>query len=133
MLGFLEVPVIELSHLTTEQKRAYIIADNKLALNAGWDLCLLSEELEAIASDGFDLDLIGFSQEELDDLLSDNDENEPAGDEEDIPDLPESPVSVRGDIWMLGKDRHRLMCGDAIMIDDVEKLMAVHPSISRQT
>ena len=126
-LGFKEVPVIELSHLTTEQKRAYIIADNKLALNAGWDLSLLSEELEAIASDGFDLDLIGFSQEELDGLLSDNDETEPAGDEEDVPDLPESPVSVRGDIWMLGKDRHRLMCGDAVMIDDVEKLMGGAP------
>lgn len=125
MLGFSKGPVIELSHITTEQKRAYIIADNKLALNAGWDLELLSEELEAIASDGFDLDLIGFSQNELDELLADRDENEAAEDENEIPDLPETPVSLRGDIWLLegAALTHRLMYGDATMIDDVEKLI----------
>ena len=118
-LGLAEVPVIELDHLSPNQKRAYIIADNKLALAAGWDEELLHLELGDLASNGYDLTLTGFSDEELEALLSiqdDESEGEPdsnpadtAG--EDIPDTPVNPVSRPGDIWNLGP--HRLICGDA--------------------
>lgn len=119
-LGMTEVPVIELSGLTAAEKRAYILADNKLALNAGWDEGLLSEELRALGDLGLNLDDIGFSADELTSLLADK----TAGltDPDDVPDLPADPVSRKGDLWILGN--HRLLCGDSTDAADVERLLA---------
>ena len=117
-----QVPVIVLDHLTDEQRRAYILADNKLALNAGWDNQLLTEELLQLQAEGYDLELTGFSDEELDDLL-DVEELPPGdADDEDVPEVQAEAVSQPGDVWVLGK--HRVMCGDSTSIADVEKLMA---------
>jgi DNA modification methylase len=113
-----EVPCIVLAHLTEAQKKAYIIADNKLALNAGWDEELLKLELESLKELDFDIDVIGFSGEELDELFKDNTPQEVVEDE--APEPPENPISKRGDIWLLG--RHRLMCGDSTS-EDVDVLM----------
>lgn len=120
-LNLVSVPCIELSHLTEAQKKAYIIADNKLALNAGWDDEMLAVELTDLKDMGFDLDLTGFNTDEIDALLA------PVGtegltDEDAVPEVPEAPVTVLGDVWLLGK--HRVMCGDSTNIDAVETLMA---------
>ena len=119
-LGLDEVPCIVLDGLTESQKKAYVIADNKLAMNSSWDDAMLKIELQGLDDLDFDLDLIGFSAEELDILL----EREPADgltDEDEAPEPPANPVSVLGDIWTLGN--HRLMCGDSTSIDAVDKLM----------
>ena len=120
-LAIADVPSIRLTHLTEAQKKAYVIADNKLALNAGWDDEMLAVELTDLKDMGFDLDLTGFSTNEIEALLA------PAGtegltDEDAVPEVPEAPVTVLGDVWLLGK--HRVMCGDSTSIDAVEKLMA---------
>tara|TARA_B100000768_G_scaffold93345_1_gene87302 strand:+ start:59 stop:1279 length:1221 start_codon:yes stop_codon:yes gene_type:complete len=115
------VPCIILDHLTDTQRRAYVIADNKLALNAGWDEELLKIELSALENLGFDLPTIGFNAEELDDLVLDSDIDSFLTDEDDVPDLPDDPISKLGDIWVLGK--HRLMCGDSTNQSDVDDLM----------
>lgn len=121
-LGLATVPVIVLDHLTDAQRRAYILADNKLALNAGWDNDLLAQELEQLHAEGFDLELTGFSDDELAELIADNDnEVAPEGDEDATPEVPAQPVAVLGDVWVLGK--HRLMCGDSTSIDAVDRLM----------
>jgi DNA modification methylase len=119
-LGMADVPVIEAGHLSDTQRRAYIIADNKLAMNAGWDDEMLRVELDALGVDGFDLELTGFSLDEIADLQI---EEVPEGltDEDAVPDAPEDPVTVEGDVWVLGN--HRLHCGDSTSIDAVEKLM----------
>lgn len=119
-LGLTEVPVVVLDHLTDAQRRAYILADNKLALNAGWDENLLADELRALDAEGFDLGLTGFSDDELADLLPEVEVLEPQSDEDDVPDALPEPKVVRGEVYILGK--HRLMCGDAKSIDDVRKL-----------
>jgi len=116
------VPVIVLDHLSDAQRRAYILADNKLALNAGWDDALLAEELAALQDDGFDLALTGFSDEELSDLMPEVEEVEPAGEEDAVPEVPEDPVTKPGDVWVMGK--HRLMCGDSTSGDAVAALMS---------
>ena len=121
-LGITEVPCIELSHLSKAQKQAYIIADNKLALNAGWDEEMLRVEMEELKESDFDIDLLGFNEDELNELLEDNTTNEGLTDEDAVPEAPIEPKSKLGDVWILGK--HRLMCGDSTKIDDVEKLMA---------
>jgi len=115
------VPCIRLSHLTETQKRAYVIADNKLALNAGWDEDMLRIELEELGEIGFDLDLTGFDADELEALMP---VEVPEGltDEDAVPEVPAEPVSKLGDVWVLGK--HRVMCGDSTSIDAVERLMA---------
>lgn len=120
-LGLSEVPCIRLDHLTEAQKKAYIIADNKLALNAGWDNELLGLELGELKEEGFDISLTGFTEEELAGLIV---EEIPEGltDEDQVPEVPEEPVTVKGDIWILGK--HRLMCGDSTMVDQVDDLMS---------
>ena len=120
-LGQKDVPVIELAHLSDAQRRAYILADNKLALNAGWDDSLLAIELQDLASLDFDVSITGFSEDEIDRL---NPEEASSGmtDEDAIPGLTATPVTVLGDVWLLGK--HRLMCGDSTSADDVETLMA---------
>ena len=121
-LGLEEVPVIVLDHLTEAQKRAYIIADNQLALNAGWDEEILRTELAALQEESFDVSLIGFEDEELARLLAAQDAIEGLTDEDAVPELPETPVSITGDLWVLGE--HRLLVGDATRQADVEKLMA---------
>ncbi|MBM3749122.1 MAG: site-specific DNA-methyltransferase [Acidobacteria bacterium] len=122
-LGMTEVPVIILDHLTPTQRRALVIADNRLALSAGWDEEMLRVELAALREDDFELDLIGFTAEELEELLADP-ETEAAGhtDEDAVPDAPEAAVTVPGDMWLLGS--HRLLCGDATQMADVEKVLA---------
>ena len=109
-LGLDKVPVIILRHLTEAQRRALVIADNKIAENAGWNEDLLKLELSELNDIGFDLDVIGFSDEELDELLGiDNDAGET--DEDDIPEVEDEPVSKQGELWQLGN--HRLLCGDS--------------------
>lgn len=119
-LGMDTVPVIELAHLTETQKRAYVIADNKLALNADWDDQLLTIELNDLLADGFALELLGFDKDELAKLLE-PEQIEGLTDEDAVPDVPDEPVTKLGDVWILGN--HRLMCGDSTNIDAVEKLM----------
>lgn len=103
-----QVPTIALRGLTTAQKRAYILADNKLALNAGWDLEMLKVELDDLLGEGFDLDLTGFSGAEMDMLWPGSGEG--LTDPDEVPAAPVIPVTVLGDVWVLG--RHRLVCGD---------------------
>ena len=110
-LGLTEVPVIVLDHLTATQKRAYILVDNRLALNAGWDDELLAAEMATLREDEFDLDLLGFDEEELRRLVDEIDRkanDEP--DEEETSEPPVEPVTRAGDLWLIGK--HRLICGD---------------------
>jgi DNA modification methylase len=118
-LGMEEVPVIVLDHLSKAQQRALVIADNQLALNAGWDMDMLKAEIEDLSLEDFNLDLLGFDEKFLDGLL----EPEPTAgltDEDDVPEVPETPKTVLGDVWVLG--RHRVVCGDATSIDDWNKL-----------
>ena len=111
-LGLDAVPVIRLAHLTPEQVRAYRIADNKLALDAGWDEELLAAEFHELNGAGYDLGLTGFSAEELDELLAPiGDGSDLVGDPEKVPEPPAHPVSRPGDLWLLGA--HRLLCGDS--------------------
>jgi len=140
------VPVVVLDHLTPTQRRAYILADNQLALQAGWDQELLAVELADLSAAGFDLALTGFSDEELADLLGDIEETERADEaapiaepeDEDIPDAPATPVSQPGDIWQLGA--HRLICGDstdpsmvaALMVGDRASLCFTSPPYGQQ-
>jgi len=120
-LGMSEVPCIRLDHLTDAQKRAYVIADNRLALNSGWDTEMLKVEFADLQELGFDLELTGFDLDEIKELLA------PVGtegltDPDDAPPLPEHPRTVPGDIWLMGK--HRVMCGDSTSVDAVATLMA---------
>jgi DNA modification methylase len=117
--GLEEVPCIVLDHLTKAQQKALIIADNQLALNAGWDMDLLSVEMKDLDAEGFDLSLMGFNDDMLANMLKE--ETEGLTDEDAVPEVPDDPVTVLGDVWVLGK--HRLMCGDSTSIDAVEKLM----------
>ncbi len=122
-LGLDKVPVITLDHLSEAQRRALVIADNKIAENAGWDEDLLRAELQALQEMDFDLDLVGFSDAELDDLLGDL-EAEALGEvegEDDVPETPEDPVSRPGDLWILGN--HRLLCGDSTVVTDVDRVL----------
>ena len=122
-LGLKKVPVITLDHLTEAQRRALVIADNKIAENAGWDEELLRAELAALQEMEFDLDLVGFSDEELDDLLGDLEAEAPGEveGEDEVPETPEDPVSRPGDLWVLGN--HRLLCGDSTVATDVERVL----------
>ena len=135
-LGLEAVPVVILGHLTPAQRRAYVIADNKLALNAGWNEELLAAELHALNGEGFDLALTGFSDAELDALMAPLDSEARSDDADDAadetPDSPREAVSRRGDLWMMG--RHRLHCGsstDAVAVSRVmggERAMLVFTS-----
>ena len=118
-LNLSEVPCLRLSHLTETQRKAYILADNKLALNAGWENNLLSLELTELADSGFDITLTGFTQDEMD-ALKPIEVTEGLTDEDAVPDVPEEPVTRLGDVWVLGK--HRLMCGDSTSIEALETL-----------
>lgn len=118
-LSMAYVPVIVLGHLDDAQKRALVIADNKLALNAGWDAELLASEIAGLGEDGFDLSLLGFNEDELAALLVEKTEG--LTDADDIPEVPADPVSVLGDVWIMGK--HRIVCGDSTDADNLTKLM----------
>lgn len=120
-LGETEIPCIELSHLSEAQKKAYIIADNKLALNAGWDDEMLRIEIGELQDLDFDISLMGFDDAELG-LLFPEEEKEGLTDEDETPEPPADPHTVLGDVWILGN--HRMMCGDSTSIDAVDKLMA---------
>jgi DNA modification methylase len=119
-LGLKKIPVIELSHLSPTQKKALIIADNKLALNAGWDNEMLALEFEELELDGFDLALTGFGEDEID-ALKPEQVTEGLTDEDAVPDVPEEPKTKLGDIYQLGN--HRLMCGDSNDILSIDKLL----------
>ncbi len=119
-LGLVDVPTIELAHLNEAQRRAYVLADNRLALSAGWDDALLRIELGALQAEGFDLALTGFEPGEIAAFLLDPS----AGltDPDAVPEVPDTPVSRPGDVWLLG--RHRLACGDATDPAVVEQVLA---------
>src|SRR5207249_5591860 len=102
--------------------RALVIADNKLALNAGWDEEMLHLELDALREEEFNLDLLGFDDDELATLLADEQSAEGLTDEDAAPELPQTAVSVLGDLWILG--HHRLQCGDATASSDVQRLIS---------
>jgi DNA modification methylase len=118
-LGLERVPVIELGHMSEAQKRAYVLADNQLALNAGWDHELLRLELADLSELGFDLGLIGFGEGELERLLAGGKEG--LTDDDEAPRLPEHAVTQPGDVWVLGE--HRLLCGDATVLADVDRVL----------
>jgi DNA modification methylase len=120
-LGMKEIPVIELAHLSETQKKALIIADNKLALNSDWDTELLTLELQELLGEEYDLDLLGFDKDELDALLNVIEGTNGLTDEDAVPEFPDKPKTKLGDIYILGN--HRLMCGDSTSINAVEKLM----------
>jgi len=119
-LGMDKVPTIELKDMTEAQKKAYVIADNKLALNAGWDTNFLSLELQELKDQDFDLTLLGFDDKELDALLA-PEVTEGLTDEDSVPDTPIEPKTKLGDIYILGN--HRLMCGDSCSVTDMDKLV----------
>jgi len=118
-LGLEEVPAIILDHLTKAQQRALVIADNQLALNAGWNLDMLKAEIEDLKLEDFDLGLLGFDDKFLDGLLE-PEPTEGLTDEDAVPEVPAIPVTVEGDVWVLGN--HRLMCGDSTSIDALQTL-----------
>jgi len=121
-LGLDRVPVIELSHLSSLQRRAYILADNRIAESAGWDEALLKVELAELKLGDFDLALTGFDADELDRLLDGESGNDGLGDEDAVPETPAKPISKPGDVWVLGD--HRLLCGDATDPDCYQSLLA---------
>ncbi len=122
-LGMSEVPVVRLPNLTEAQRKALVIADNKLAMNAGWDEKLLALEIGELKEMDFDLDLLGFNLDELNELeFLSEDKEEPGTDENSVPEPPAEPITKKGDVWQLGN--HRLLCGDTTMYDDIKKLMA---------
>ena len=119
-LGLASLPVMVAAGWTDAQKRAYVIADNKLAINAGWDNDLLALELGELGDLGFDLELTGFTDEEIKALMP-VEVTEGLTDQDDAPAVQENPVTVPGDVWIMGK--HRLMCGDSTSVDAVDTLM----------
>ena len=124
-LGLTEAPVIVLDHLTEEERKAYRLADNRLAESA-WDDALLAAELQALAADDFDLSLVGFSDAELDQLLAldvggGETTEGPSVPPVVVPEPPRNPASRTGDLWILGG--HRLLCGDSTSAEDVRRLM----------
>ena len=121
-LRLTQVPVIVLDHLSPAQRRAYLLADNKLAEQAGWDEELLRVELKALELEDFDLGVIGFSDEELKDLFEETGASTGLTDEDAAPEVPARPVSRVGDLWLLGQ--HRVLCGDATDAEAVRRLMA---------
>jgi site-specific DNA-methyltransferase (adenine-specific) len=123
-LGLDKVPTIDCSDMTDSQKKAYIIADNKLALNAGWDTAMLTIEMKELQEEGFDLDLLGFDDKELNALLE-PEVVQGLTDEDAVPETPKEATTKLGDVYILGK--HRLMCGDSTSITDMEKLVNGQP------
>jgi ParB-like chromosome segregation protein Spo0J len=125
-LGLTEIPVMVARGWSEAQRRAYVLADNKLALNAGWDTDLLKVELADLQGDGFDLDLIGFNGDELADILAERTVG--LTDPDDTPEAPANPVTEPGDVWVLGG--HRIVCGDSTKADDVAAAIASSAAIA---
>lgn len=127
-LGMASVPCIELAHLTETQKKAYILADNQIALRSSWDEKMLKQELSMLEAEGVDMKLLGFADAELKALMADP--RAGATEEDDIPVLPEKPVSVLGDQWVLGQPvtGHRVRCGDSTSAADVKALLSATQS-----
>ncbi len=124
LLGLRKVPTLALSHLSDAERRAYVLADNKLALNAGWDREMLAIELQGLIDLDFNVELTGFSLAEVDLVLDEAGDGDPDGSdapEDHVPEMAGTPVSLMGDVWLLG--RHRLLCGDARRSDDLALLM----------
>ena len=124
LLGWKAVPTLALSHLSETERRAYVLADNKLALNAGWDKEILAIELQALSDLNFDVELTGFSLAEIDLVIDEAGEASPDGvdaTDDEVTFASGPPVSRQGDLWQLG--RHRLLCGDARNVVDFEALM----------
>ncbi len=125
-----EVPVIVLEHLSEVQRRALAIADNQLPLNAGWDEQILREQLAALRNDNFNLDVLGFDDQELALRLAEQDAAWPT-DEDEVPEVPSAPVTRLGDLWLLGSRighrQHRVLCGDATARNAVPRLLAGQP------
>jgi len=120
--GIDEVPCVFVDYLTEAQKKAYILADNRMAMDAGWDEKLLRIEIEALQGMDFDIGLAGFDDDEIADLFAGDDTSDVEEDDFDLSDALEQAAFVeKGDVWMVG--RHRLMCGDATNTDDVATLM----------
>ena len=120
-LGLKEVPVVILDHLSETQKKAYIIADNKLAENAGWDEEILASELADLKNEDFNLDLIGFEDQELEKIFANLYEKENEQETEEIPEPQEKPISKSGDVWILGK--HKVICGDSCKEETYQSLL----------
>ncbi|MGE3158608.1 MAG: site-specific DNA-methyltransferase [Xanthobacteraceae bacterium] len=120
-LGLSEVPVIVLSHLTQTQRRALMIADNSIAANSSWNDEMLAAELAALKEEAFDLELLGFDDAEIDRLLAGTEDDDTA-ELDEAPEPPADPVSRPGDLWICGE--HRVLCGDATVLADVEKVLA---------
>jgi site-specific DNA-methyltransferase (adenine-specific) len=123
-MGLDTVPTIDCSDMSESQKKAYIIADNKLAMNAGWDTAMLTLEMQELQEEGFDLELLGFDDKELNALLE-PEVVQGLTDEDAVPETPKEASTKLGDIYILGK--HRLMCGDSTSITDMEKLIDEQP------
>lgn len=120
--GITEAPCVFVDYLTDAQKKAYILADNRMAMDAGWDEELLRVEIEALQGENFDIGLTGFDEKELADLFGDDTESQVKDDDYDLTAaLEKAAFVIRGDIWTIG--RHRLMCGDATSPEDVSALM----------
>jgi DNA modification methylase len=140
LLGLDTVPTISLGYLSERQRRAYVLADNKIAMNSGWDFEMLASEISELTESGFDIDLLGFNEQEIDALLQDDASILPVGFgqpetievkghlrtvgselNDDVPEVMEDPKSSPGQVWLLGD--HKLMCGDSTSSDDVARLM----------
>src|SRR5574344_412653 len=120
-LGLTEVPVICLGHLSEAQARAYRIADNRIAENSKWDEAMLAAEVARLQEENVDLSLLGFGEDEIDDLLNLEDGNEGNTDDDAVPEAPLDPVTKTGDIYVLGN--HRLLCGDSTILENVERVL----------
>lgn len=120
-LGLEKVPTIELSGLTEAQKRAYILADNRLALDAGWDEEMLKLEFAELEKEGFELSKTGFSDEEINEMMADLDREVEGVEDVEAPEPQKNPKTKRSEVWILGT--HRLMCGDSTSVKDVQEVM----------
>lgn len=120
LLKLERVPTIDLTGLTKAQQRAYILADNRIALDAGWDEAMLGIEIEELSAMDFDLSVTGFSDEEIEQALANGANDAEAQEDVEVPEPPAKPKTKRGEIWILGA--HRLMCGDSTSAEDVKRL-----------
>lgn len=126
-LGLGVVPVVVLDHLSPTQRRALVIADNRIAENAGWDDAMLRIEIASLQDDDFDVSLTGFDADALDELMvGDEPKGQGETDDDAVPEVTETPVSRPGDVWILGG--HRLLCGDATVADSYERLLVGEPA-----
>ena len=126
-LGLDTVPVVVLDHLTPTQRRALIIADNRIAENAGWDDAMLRIELQSLQDDGFNLDITGFDADALAAIMAGEETTVDGNTDEDaVPEVPVTPISRPGDIWVLGE--HRLLCGDSTVAESYDRLMQGEPA-----